>query len=108
MIKVLTGKITRDANKDSNMVSISYPSGFTKDNTYVISLNFKNIDGADYGWSSPVYYDKMTSQDKLRGAVPGYVYLSDKIIITVGSPYTESWKSSAGGNYNYRLVLLKI
>ena len=101
-IAVLTGNVTINASS-SNSVQISYPSGYTKDNSILLACGLmlnNNPYSKGYNYYG-LYYD---SGDLFDYAFRRRVNLADsKILLTIYNPTTEQ-----STNIQYKLVLMKI
>ena len=95
---VLTGSITISAN-DSNSATINYPSGFTAENSVVISCGIQNVSnkGMNYvGYNKDSSYSLNNSWDRRLNLT------STGIILVVDNP------NSAEKVVDYKIVLMKL
>lgn len=101
-IAVLTGNVTINASS-SNSVQISYPSGYTKDNSILLACGLMlNNDPYSKGYN---YYGIFSdASDLLDYAYRRRVNLaSDKILLFIQNPITDN-----AITVKYKLVLMKI
>lgn len=102
---VLTGTIT--ANTGS--ITIDYPENITKDNCVVISMMLKRSQGTT--WGTGTVFD---TSGYMAGSMPAAVKLaSDKIYVDIRNVNISSADNSVmatvpAGDYNYKLILMKI
>lgn len=106
-ISVLTGTITTTAATGTDTVintkKIDFPSGFTKDNSVVISIGLYMGTTTGYAFETIDPKDPRTWLRSGIGHMVTYNVNSDnKINLILETPFTESY------TYNYKIVLLKV
>lgn len=98
---VITGSLDK-----GNDTSISYPSGFTKDNCVVIAVQFQHPNKTEK-WRTGSAFDS----SNMFGSIPCKVVLQDTIVVTVrnlGFYTTGVTETEITVNMNYKLVLMKV
>lgn len=108
-VAVLTGTITGDGT-ESPSKSLSYPSGFTRDNCVVLTVNLQRTNNDNKGYGT--VFD---SSSYVAGAIPAKVVLdSDDILLEIRSilissgAYPNSSVISSSVSFNYTIMLMKI
>lgn len=108
-VAVLTGTITGDGTESSSK-TINYPSGFTRDNCVVLTVNLQRSGNANKGYGA--IFD---SSSYVTGTVPAKVVMNASNIsleirnINIGNgsyPTTSAISSSV--SFNYTIMLMKI
>ena len=93
----ITGSMTIEANSNKS-VTINYPSGFTKDNCYVVACGIQAIENRGYNFIG-IYKD---SGSLLMNAYHRYVNTTDSGINLIVDNPTTSEKT-----VSYKIVLMK-
>ena len=108
-VAVLKGTITGDGT-ESPSKTLSYPSGFTRDNCVVITVNLQRTNNNNKGYGT--VFD---SSSYVGGAIPAKVVLdSDDILLEIRSilissgAYPNSSAISSSVSFNYTIMLMKI
>lgn len=99
---VLTGSITM-TDGEAPVVTISYPNGFTKDNTFVLSCLLQRDIGTDgTSYSEGIIPD-------ISGLVTGAIYRRVSLFTTGIAIDIKSFVDGQGsGTYDYKILLLKV
>ena len=95
----ITGSMTIEANSNKS-VTINYPSGFTKDNCYVVACGIQATENRGYNFIG-IYKDSLSL---LMNAYHRYVNTTDSgINLIVENPNTSSSRT-----VTYKILLMKI
>lgn len=97
---LITGTITAGAQSQGN-TSVSYPTGFTKDNCVIISIMGRRSDASSsLGFATPVEYDRSLGYSLGSGGLHAVLY-EDNISVRWWNMATDSKTST------FKLVLMK-
>ena len=107
-VKIISGEINASNTSIMQDVNIAYPSGFSFENSIVLSvqLNRVGVDRKGYG-------STFDSSTLVNGSLPAQVILNkDNISLSFKAIllHNNSYPSEANiiNNYNYKIVLMKI
>lgn len=108
-VVALTGTITGDGT-ESPSKSISYPSGFTRDNCVILTVNLQRSGNANKGYGA--VFD---SSSYVTGAVPAKVVMNAsnisleiRNINIINGSYPTTSTMSSSVSFNYTILLMKV
>ena len=106
-VAVLTGQITKSGTYEASK-TISYPSGFTMNNTYVLSVLLKHPNRQD--WRNGSVFESSNAFGELQSAIK---LQQNDLTITIRNAMIDVSGSGTASvnidsNYDYKILLMKI
>ena len=98
---IVNGSLTLDSGRANG--SVNYPSGFTKNNCFVLSFMANNSANSNYGYGYIA-----TAAGYTSGAIGHRVVLTDdNILVGINNP-TDGSHDSGTATFNFKILLIKI